>query len=1193
MDQLIRELERVRRTGRLLLITQRLAQWVGMAAVAVLACGLIDYALRLPGWFRLAVGVLLAISAVGWLVTRIPRAARFNPSLPVLALRAEKVYPQLSGVLASGIEFVTHADELRPPRGSPATEELASLTLAQLHDRAREAGSLRALVKTEHTLRQMAATGLAVLAVAVVVFAAPAASLLAAQRWFNPLGPAQWPKRTQVQAGDAPAVWPVDSPLSLEALVTRGYKPGMRVELEYRLINIPGDDGAVREAIMSEQAGAASRGVGRFQRLIDLVQPHAGSDRAVGDDAWVEYRFIAGDDQTEPQRVRLVERPALRAVTAVITPPEYAQPLVPTQTVALHEKGGQLAAASALVGSHVQLRLELSKPIPSANANLSALAPDLGHMPQATIDVEPVGDDRSRTAAVTIGFQLDQTRRTTIQLVDEHGLSSQSERQYAIEAVEDNAPAVSMVEPAADESVLPTAVVPVRAVATDDVGLESLTLRAQRHPAPAPNREASPDAPIDLLRQPASQPQAEAAIDGGLALAPLELVPGDRLELTAVAQDVFRLGDDRHDPVVSNPRVLRIIDPATLISQVRNELAGLRQQALRLSERQLQLLDVPAPTVAPQQRQMTGHLDAQEDLLQRLTDRVVRNRLDDADGGLKETLRRASDLVDQAHTSSQEAQQDIDQAQRATQEDQAQAHRESARQNQTKTAQALSDLVALLDQGRDALALELQLRQIATQQEHMLAQTRQTMPRTVGQTPDQLDPKDRAQLEELKSRQENLAEQTKNLLQQMQATADALSRSSQNPREQATAQALSQAASIAQRQGLSGKMEQAGSNLAQNQLAQASQGQEESLAIVRDMLAQMQQQDQRRQEILRRQLAQLRQALERLIAQQEAEIAALDQANDGAIAGLEPGQARLRRNTQSVSEMARSAEPPIGGPPGTGKAADQVDYATDAQGQAILSLRQASREPAAEAQNKALTHLVTALEFIKEAQRQNELEQLRKQRQELRTEYEKLAQWQDQLLEQTVALGQKHGTDAARLTRQQRAEVVALGHAEDDLRLATEELGRRVSSDAGPVFDHMHAQVSAVAQRASTRLWAGHADEHATTSQKQVAHMLRDMAEALKDDPSSSEFAQSGGGGGGGGAGGRPPLVPPAAELKLLRNVQESIYQATRAAHAEPDTDPELHRRDLLRLGASQRELAGIGEKLIQKMQGGLQEPAP
>src|SRR5688500_17737103 len=105
MLEITQQLERVRRTSRRLLIAQVLLRFVFAVGVALLACGVVDYALRLPWWLRFVVGVALAAGLLTWVARRLMYVLGFHPDLSTLALRAERLYPQLAGALASGVEF--------------------------------------------------------------------------------------------------------------------------------------------------------------------------------------------------------------------------------------------------------------------------------------------------------------------------------------------------------------------------------------------------------------------------------------------------------------------------------------------------------------------------------------------------------------------------------------------------------------------------------------------------------------------------------------------------------------------------------------------------------------------------------------------------------------------------------------------------------------------------------------------------------------------------------------------------------------------------------------------------------------------------------------------------------------------------------------------------------------------------------
>ena len=58
---------------------------------------------------------VVVVASLGWLINRIWRARKFKPELSVLALRAERMYPGLSGSLASGFDFSADLVHDAPP----------------------------------------------------------------------------------------------------------------------------------------------------------------------------------------------------------------------------------------------------------------------------------------------------------------------------------------------------------------------------------------------------------------------------------------------------------------------------------------------------------------------------------------------------------------------------------------------------------------------------------------------------------------------------------------------------------------------------------------------------------------------------------------------------------------------------------------------------------------------------------------------------------------------------------------------------------------------------------------------------------------------------------------------------------------------------------------------------------------------
>mgnify|MGYP005847248315 CR=1 FL=1 len=1155
MDDLIGQLERVAATARRMLVAQRVCQFVTAAAVTLAGAGAVDYVLRLPGGLRLAIGAGAAAVGVWWLVTRMGRAWSFRPDAATVALRAEGLYPQLRDQLATAVEFAAHPRAYADPQ---LTAALASASVARAEGAAAHV-ALRRVLDPTGTYRWLAVLASAVVVVSAIVAWSPGGAALALERWLLPLGDAQWPRRTQIESLVRASVWPTDTPVKLEAAVTRGYRPGMRAWVYTRVVR-GGRAGDWRATLLNDQE-EHSRGArhGRFERILELNElvgePRVGatSSAAAAREAFVvELYMSAGDDRTPTQQFTMLARPAARQVTATIDPPAYAQGLVPSQRVALDEQTGSVATASGLQGSTVTLDLTFNRELPIAAA--SAVLPGLAGEDDASV--------ASPAASLQRRFTLSQTVQTPITLVDEHGLRSVSERVYRVEAVEDKPPSAALVEPVADESVLPTAVIAIEAAAQDDVGVESLELEVEAPVRDAQTTDATVAARI-VEREEGRSPRLRLVHT--LPLTPLALHTGDAVTLTAIARDGFALGDARHDAVRSAPRILRIIDVATLVGQVRSELANVRQQAIRLETAQQQALDTPPEAAhdleAPQQ-QISRRLESQQQAVRTLAQRLDRNQLDEP--ALTQTLERAGALLDQAHDAS-------DAATRAMQENQPQ----QGQLQQTRARDKLGELIALLDQGRDALTLQLQLRQMLTQQEQLADDTRRLLPQTAGQRPEDLPPDVAGELADAAQRQASLAQQADDLARQMQTTADALQRQSESDQDQAAAQALREAAQIAQRQGLAPQMSQASQSAQENRLSEAGQQQLGAVDTMQQMMGAMGSQQQKQMEMLRRRLAELTELIRRLVEQQKAQLARLEAVGEGGeLAGLDEGMLALRRSTMGVEAEARKS-------PQTGKAGEALGKAVVAQAGAVTALRSALRDAAESAERQSLAHLEEALQQVDDARQQAEQDMTRQQRDELEQAYRKLAQQQAELRERTAKL-----TDLPRLDRRQRADLVQLGHEEADLQIAAADLREKVEQTL--VFLQAHRRIDESAARVARQLRAGLSDAGVLFEQAMIHARLSAMADALKQaQQDEDEFRENQQGGGGGGGGGQPPpLVPPVAELKLIRGTQEAIYRQTRAADAQRQADPQASGLDqrLMDLSAQQRELGDLGRRLMEQV---------
>jgi len=1179
MENALKQLRAVRRTSRWLLVGHRVAQWAAAVLLAAVVLGVADYLLRLPGGARMVVGLAVLVVAAAWLGTRLLRAARFRPGLSELALRAEKMYPQLNGSLASAVEFAEHPELYNDPK---RTADMADAAVRGTQTKLRGV-RLGRLVNRTPAARSTAFAMLGVCVVALIAALATNAFATAVERWIDPLGDTRWPRRTAIAAAPTPGTAPADTPVRLAARIDRGHREGMRVRAHYRLIAADGRAQAWQTKLMNRQAGdatpaAAAAAPGpEYDLLVELPwsldQSLAGAPERA---ATLEYWFEAGDDRTEEQKVALVARPALTSVVASVRPPAYAEGLVPAEDVALHEQGGEVAAVAALIGSQVDLKLTFNKPV-------------------ETIDLPGLAAMHPGGTELTVPIELASAVQTGVTLTDRHGLKSTGERRYRVDATEDEAPAVALRQPLSDLSVLATAVLPVEAWAEDDVAVTGLAIDAAR-PARGDSGSDQTVSSETLTTEYGRRRtlSAEVALD----LSRWTLEPGDTVMLTAEAVDGYELNGMRHEPVTSAPRTITIIDEETLKQQLWGELSAVGRQAEQLGQKQKQVerTEAASQRAAARQDDITRRIDAQQRLVEQLEARVAMNRLDAEP--LDAAMEQAEQLLGEAQQASQQAAEQSREAAEQQQQaeaaenngepqtaeqlrEQAEAAEQQAKAEQQEVQAKLKELQQLLEQGRNASELQAKLNDLHNRQTGLNQDTQELLPRTAGLDPEQMPEDLREAVDELSDRQRELAEEAEELVRQMDETARDLEQR-ESERDRATADAMREAAEIARQQGLRQQMQQAAEQQQQNQLSQAQQQQQSATTTMEQMMQAAGSQQQKMQERLERRIAQLAELVRKLIErekEQQTALAALPEGAGGRLPDLAAGTLALRRATLDAQLQAEAN-------PETAAAAGPLGDATEDQATAVKSLRAADRDPADAAHTAAVEDLEAALKALEQQQDQQEQDNADQEREELKKAYAELADRQDKLITQTGPFAEAAAAD--RLTRVQKRDLrTTHGPEQEAIRRAALELQDKVGETL--VYRKMHERLDDAAARAAEAMTGSQIDAGVALDQRTVAAMLRAMAEALEEEQQEEDgFDQPPGDGGGGGGGGgqqEQPLVPDLAELKLLKAMQEVIYEQTRATHdADPDpTDPAARGR-IEGLGEQQRELHDLGEQMLEKL---------
>ena len=333
-------------------------------------------------------------------------------------------------------------------------------------------------------------------------------------------------------------------------------------------------------------------------------------------------------------------------------------------------------------------------------------------------------------------------------------------------------------------------------------------------------------------------------------------------------------------------------------------------------------------------------------------------------------------------------------------------------------------------------------------------------------------------------------------------------------------------------------------------------------------------------EELHRRLQSLIESIKRLVTLQENEVNELGRARfDDAYSGRDRAMIRLNQNTQAVSGEARAAGREAA------RIARALDRAADAQGAAIGYLREipVAGDDADGAERRSLELLREALELAEELEKQAEQEMIEEQREQLLTAYREIAEREIALRGDTIELQQLD-----ELGRRELVEARKQSNMQEDIRIALDAIrdDTQEVSDSR-IFRHVHGLIDQWANQAVDGLREGEVGPDVTDRELAIAEAVGRLITALEEEASEPDEFEDGDGGGGGGGGAEskpPPLVPPLAELKLLRGVQEHIYERTRKLDARDDLDDARTRQRLRELGREQTDLQQLGEQMLEAL---------
>ena len=453
-----------------------------------------------------------------------------------------------------------------------------------------------------------------------------------------------------------------------------------------------------------------------------------------------------------------------------------------------------------------------------------------------------------------------------------------------------------------------------------------------------------------------------------------------------------------------------------------------------------------------------------------------------------------------------------------------------------------------------------------------------------GKKPDELNQRQRAELENAKEAQQKLEERTRQLLDKMDRVAK--QREAKDPE---TARELREAWDQAQQDNISEKMKEAREQIEQNNFNEARNSQQQSIRDLKKLVKNLEDRREAELDRLAKKLREKERELAELVQEQEElqkKVKEAGQIGDKAkreeeLKRLAKKQQELQKKTEEmVRQLTRMRASRAG--QALSKAGEQMDGA----GQQLDGGQKGEDE-----QDEALERLNEAQRELERARKEAEEELAREQISKLADLIRPLKERQEALNAET-SRSQESVQRKGAWSRSFRADFLRKREAQRSLAEETKDLAAKRLTNA-PVFARLMRRASEAMNEASERMEqvamqpvepAQLPDAETARLQQLAVRRLTQVVDALKEAAEKMQQAKGGGGGGGGGEGGAAGAaaqndgIPPLAQLKLLRDLQKDINERTDTFKKQHPNLNKLEARDKNELNAIRKDQQDVAE---------------
>ena len=473
-------------------------------------------------------------------------------------------------------------------------------------------------------------------------------------------------------------------------------------------------------------------------------------------------------------------------------------------------------------------------------------------------------------------------------------------------------------------------------------------------------------------------------------------------------------------------------------------------------------------------------------------------------------------------------------------------------------AQAPKEALARADTHQKGIADELQkmvdslrefdtVRGLAKDAEKLLKAQEQALkqsaeaaakPELAGKAAEGLAPQQKADLENLGGRQADLDKGLQGLEAKLDEMAQRMGES-----DPMTAAALKDAAAQSRQKGTSARMKDAAEKLAKNQMGAARAGQEQARQDLKEMVDAIK--DHRASDLARL-IKDLKGASEDMQKLRDRQAANLQKTKEaGKLADAKQKKDELQKLAKEQAEIQKELEKQLKKLKKlkADSAAQAGSKASGKMGKAKEEMDQDDDEDAAKDQEDALNDLAQAQEELDDARKQAEEELAMEQLTKMADHLKALKARQDKLVDETAGYDKARAEREDKLSAGQRASVRGLAREQANLKEETAGLAEKL--DGAPVYALTLRRAAESMDLAAKRLNTLKTDDDTRRAEKSAARRFDQLLEALKPDKKDGQGGGGGGGGGGAQAGRPGDGIPGAAQVKMLKKLQEELNTRT------------------------------------------------